>query len=186
MRRAGVVVRTARVNALLGAQIGTDEMISTCAKLGFAPAKKSNAEISVTIPSYLPDMEGEIDVIEEIARIIGYDRFAPKTPYINIHLPLRSDSAPVDVREKIRNVLTARGYTEIVKSSLLDEQAAGLFSDKLVRLANPLSAEMAVVRPHPLPQALARLRGTSISARAISVSLRYRVRTNAPKMTARP
>ncbi|HZV13417.1 MAG TPA: phenylalanine--tRNA ligase subunit beta, partial [Candidatus Kapabacteria bacterium] len=150
-----VIIRTARVNAVLGAELDIEEMIGACAKLGFTPTKKTDVEFSVTIPTYRPDMELEIDVIEEIARIIGYDRFAPKTPYISMHLPLRSSPPPVDVREKIRNTLVAQGYTEVVTSSLLDEHAAELFSEKLVHLANPLSAEMAVVRPHPLPQVLA-------------------------------
>jgi len=150
-----ISVRTQRIGAVLGATLPLDEMTTICSRLGFNPAKKSEAEFEVAIPSYRPDMESEIDVIEEIARVVGYDRFAPRAPNISVRLPLRSAPMPEDVRGVLRSLLSAHGYCEIVTSSLIDERQANIFSEAIVRVANPISSEMSVLRPSPLPGALA-------------------------------
>lgn len=150
-----IAVRPARVNEVLGATIATSEMIQICGHLGFAPQPTRDDMFAITVPTWRPDMHEEIDVVEDIARIAGYHRFMPDTPHVTMRVPVGGGTSAHDATADIRAFLMANGFTEIVTNSLVDETTAKKYANDFVRLANPLSNELAIVRPHPLPQALA-------------------------------
>src|SRR5439155_8815999 len=73
-------VRTARVNAVLGTALTTDEIRGYLEPIGFAARPVGKSALNVTIPTWRPDSESEIDVIEEVARHHGYSRIDRSMP----------------------------------------------------------------------------------------------------------
>ena len=105
----------------------------------------------VTLPSWRLDLEREIDLIEEIARVYGYNRFADTLPAFSggvIALP------HAEREDKVRQTLLALGYTEAISSTFCSETDAMLFGDAekgAVAMGNPLSTEAGMLRPALLP-----------------------------------
>jgi len=118
----------------------------------------------VDLPTWRLDVEREIDLIEEIARIYGYNRFANTLPSFSggvVELPNAGKET------KVRSLLLALGYNEAISSSFISTSEAGAFSGAtMVPLANPLSEEQSVMRSSLVPGMLNMLgwnlnRGTS-------------------------
>jgi len=118
----------------------------------------------VDLPTWRLDVEREIDLIEEIARIYGYNRFANTLPSFSggvVELPDAGKEA------KVRSLLLALGYNEAISPSFISPSEAGAFSGStMVPLANPLSEEQSVMRTSLAPGMLNMLswnlnRGTS-------------------------
>ncbi|MGI4758999.1 MAG: phenylalanine--tRNA ligase subunit beta [Janthinobacterium lividum] len=105
----------------------------------------------VTLPSWRLDLEREIDLIEEIARVYGYNRFADTLPSFSggvVELPHAAPEA------KVRNTLLALGWTEAISSTFCSEGDAATFAapgEAGVAMGNPLSAEAGMLRPSLLP-----------------------------------
>lgn len=103
----------------------------------------------VHLPSWRLDLEREIDLIEEVARVFGYNRFANTLPS---PMPVRAH--PVAAAEKaVRGRLLALGYTEAISSTFASEVDAGVFAPETpgIALENPLSEEARLLRPSLLP-----------------------------------
>lgn len=105
----------------------------------------------VTLPSWRLDLEREIDLIEEIARVYGYNRFADTLPSFSggvVELPHAAQEA------KVRDTLLALGWTEAISSTFCAENEAKLFAapgEAGVPTGNPLNAEAGMLRPSLLP-----------------------------------
>lgn len=139
----------ARVISLVGMDIPADEQRRTLEALGFT----LNGDMA-TPPTWRPDILGEADLVEEVARIASLTKLEGK--------PLRRTApgvpkpilTPQQMREKAaRRTLAALGYNECVTYSFIDEQAAALFGGgaDAVRVDNPISSEMTHLRPDLLP-----------------------------------
>ena len=106
---------------------------------------------SVTLPSWRLDLEREIDLVEEIARVYGYNRFCNTLPAFSgavVELPWAEKQATV------RGTLLALGFNEAIASTFCSEADANLFvrePGSVVALGNPLSAEAGMLRPSLLP-----------------------------------
>ena len=149
--QAPVVLRISEVERILGSKIPVTEIVSILERLGFVlvaePAMPP--EFSVRIPSWRLDVEREIDLIEEIARVYGYDRF-PST------LPAFSGGViedPLAVKANhVRWLLLALGYHEAISLSFIAHEDAEIFSSApVVELENPLSEQAALMRSSLLP-----------------------------------
>lgn len=105
----------------------------------------------VTLPSWRLDLEREIDLIEEIARVYGYNRFADTLPSFSggvIELPDAAKEA------KVRSTLLSLGWTEAIGGTFCSEDDAKLFAAPGaagVAMGNPLNAEAGMLRPSLLP-----------------------------------
>jgi len=104
----------------------------------------------VSVPTFRPDIEREIDLIEEIARINGYDNI-PTVTKINITLEKKTDETEID--EKIRQAATSLGFFEMINNPLQSENEVKIYGNP-VKLANPLSADMEYLRSTLLSGAL--------------------------------
>ena len=103
----------------------------------------------VTLPSWRLDLEREIDLIEEIARVYGYNRFADTLPSFSGGVAALPHAAKEDT---VRSVLLALGWTEAISSTFASDADATLFTAQpAVAMGNPLSAEAGVLRPSLLP-----------------------------------
>jgi len=143
--RAPILLREQRITKLLGMQIPESKVENILQRLG-CQVEKSDQGWQVTPPVFRFDIALEVDLIEELARINGYDQI-PST--LRKMPPLIVQSAEAEIKlEDFYNVLTSRDYHEVVSYSFVDEKAEKLISPDLqaVQLANPLSAELSVMR----------------------------------------
>jgi phenylalanyl-tRNA synthetase beta chain len=131
----------------------------------------------VTVPTWRRDVEGSADLVEEVARITGYNE-VPSTPLERapgVARPTATTSQLLDRR--VRRTAAARGLDEAVTWSFISEAEAAAFGGGDWTLANPISEEMKVMRPSLLPGLIAAAgrnldRGAS-SVRMFEVGRRY-------------
>ncbi|GAB4298248.1 MAG: phenylalanine--tRNA ligase subunit beta [Roseovarius sp.] len=138
-----------RVRALVGMDISEAEQRQTLTRLGF------RLEGSLAhVPSWRPDIQGEADLVEEVARIASLSRLEGQPmprPKPGVPKPVLS---PAQRREQIaRRTVAALGYNECVTYSFIDRDGAALFGGggEETMLANPISSEMSHMRPDLLP-----------------------------------
>ncbi len=147
-----VKFRFSRMNKLLGYKISEKKVLNILSKLGLeiAQTEKSEDQIKLSVPTFRPDLEREVDIIEEIARINGYDNI-PAVSRIFITLEKKYDES--EFADKMRNLVTALGLYEILNNPLQDEKSAKLTGNS-IKLLNPLSADLAYLRTSLIPGAL--------------------------------
>ncbi|WEF25611.1 phenylalanine--tRNA ligase subunit beta [Paracoccus sp. S3-43] len=144
---------TARTASLVGLDIPADVQRATLTALGF----RMEGDLA-HVPSWRPDVLGEADLVEEIARIASLTRLQGQPlprPRPGVPQPVLT---PLQVREKsARRQAAALGYNECVTYSFIDSNAAALFGGgaDAVRVENPISSEMTHLRPDLLPGLLA-------------------------------
>jgi phenylalanyl-tRNA synthetase beta chain len=148
---APVVLQVSEVRRILGGNLDTGEIFRILKKLGFTliPEGQGDAEFRVLIPSWRLDVEREIDVIEEIARLHGYDKFKNTLPAYSgavVELP----NAAMDATLRARAL--ALGYNEAVSLTFISHADAERFSSApVLELENPLSEEASVMRTSMAP-----------------------------------
>ncbi len=152
----------ARVQKLSGAKFSNTEIVSTLKKLGCAVQGRAPA-LSVTTPSWRPDIHGAADLVEEVVRLSGADRI-PSTPLPRDAGVTRAVLTPGQKRIlAARRTLATRGLVEAVTWSFIGEAQARHFGggQASLRLANPISSEMTDMRPSLLPGLIAAARGNA-------------------------
>jgi phenylalanyl-tRNA synthetase beta chain len=163
---APIILHASEVKRILGGTLPTTEIIRILRHLGFEllPEPGVDAEFTVRVPSWRLDVEREIDLIEEIARLHGYDKFANSLPAYAGAVAEKPESKK---DEKLRSQLLALGYNEAVTLSFISHEDAEQFSAvPVIELENPLSEEASVMRTSMVPGMLNMLaynlnRGTS-------------------------
>jgi phenylalanyl-tRNA synthetase beta chain len=146
-----VSLRTARVNDVLGTDLDTATIQGHLAPLGFAPAASRDGAVEYEVPTYRPDVEREIDLIEEVARHHGYNNIARTLP--RMKEPSGGLTPVQRGRRAVRDALLGTGLSEAYTFSLVapaDLAAAGLPAEG-IELENPLRAEESLLRPAVLP-----------------------------------
>jgi phenylalanyl-tRNA synthetase beta chain len=166
---------TAEVDRSLGIRFGLQEIVSILEPLEFDCELVSDDTVRVTVPEHRLDCQYAADLIEEIARIYGYDRI-PVTEMAD-RLPPQRANRDLDLEEEVRDVLVGCGLQEVVTYALtnLDREAAldpaqtagDLSKESYVTLANPISQERSVMRHSLL--------GTGLEAAASNLRFRERV-----------
>jgi len=154
---ASVTLRRARLRRVLGVDVADAEVTRIFTALGMRVATTADGW-QVTAPSSRFDIEREEDLIEEVARIFGYDNIPTATPTGALTLAVEPEARINELA--LREQLAARGYYEAVNLSFVaaDLLANWGFNERLVPLANPLSADLAVMRPSLLPGLIEALR----------------------------
>jgi phenylalanyl-tRNA synthetase beta chain len=146
-----IELRPGRVNQILGSEIAAGDMISILSRLGFTVKKEQ--KLKVTVPSYrLMDIEREIDLIEEIARIWGYNRIEATMP--NTAFPGKGVDRADALRQRLKEILVGCGLNEVQSYSLVgpkEFERTGLPLDKAVKITNPLTVEGSIMRTNILP-----------------------------------
>jgi phenylalanyl-tRNA synthetase beta chain len=153
---APVTCRFDKIRSLLGAEISNERMLSIFSGLGLKIEKKDDSACVVTPPTYRLDIYREADLAEEVARIHGLDNIPP-APLKAVSGGTREDDSYYRL-ETLRNQLIALGLNECVNYSLVSLEKALLdarFAEENVKkIENPISLELACLRPSLLPQAL--------------------------------
>ncbi len=150
-----IQLRPERVNFVLGTEIESTTMEEILTRLGF-DVETSGRVYRVTVPTFRSDITREIDLIEEIARVYGYDNIPTTLPKGDIPVP--APDRKVEVRRRIKQFLLAAGMMEAVNYSFSDPNSFDKIrftTDNPLRnaspLQNPLSPEMSVLRTTLLP-----------------------------------
>src|ERR1035438_6098809 len=140
------------VQRILGEKLGTLEINRILTRLGFTVLPGSEDTYLVHIPSWRLDIEREIDIIEELARLHGYDKFPNTLPPYSGEVRNLPD-AQKDAR--LRSSLLALGYNETISLTFISKEDARRFSTAAeLDLANPLSDEASVMRTSMVPSML--------------------------------
>jgi phenylalanyl-tRNA synthetase beta chain len=144
------------VPRVLGVDIQHGEIKDAFRRLSLKPIKKKN-KIHVKIPSYRSDLNREVDLIEEVARLYGYDKVPAKLPFFTPNKTYQLEKKTAILEKEIRRILCALGLNEIVTYALTSRdaiEAIGMNSDESVLLSNPLSSQQEVMRPSLLSEML--------------------------------
>ncbi|MBT3535638.1 MAG: phenylalanine--tRNA ligase subunit beta, partial [Rhodospirillaceae bacterium] len=143
--------RPARVTELIGMDVAEDEQRKILADLGFG-IEDGDGQWQVTAPTWRTDIDGEADIVEEVARIAGYDRIK-STPLPRVNITAKPAlTAPQRRRPAAKRALAVRGMMECVTWSFMPRRFAELFGgggDEM-QLANPISSELDAMRPSML------------------------------------
>ncbi len=143
--RPAVALRVPRVAKVLGIQLSADEILALLARLAL-PTTLAGDVITVTPPSFRFDIEIEEDLIEEIARLFGYDNI-PVAPSASrqVMLPQQGDR-----REKaaLKSIMVVRDYFEAISYAFVEEKWEADFvgNTSPVKLLNPIASQMSVMR----------------------------------------
>jgi len=153
----GILVSTEKVKRLAGLEVGIDEIVRVLTSLGFecsqnviASKAKQSPQISVTTPYWRSDISCVADLVEEVVRIIGYDKIP--TTMLSATLPEQEPSPRLKLREKIRGIMVGLGFQEVLTYSLtslekLQKLSLELGSEPL-KVANPMTKEQEYLRPN--------------------------------------
>ena len=149
--RRTIKLRIDRANRILGTSLTLDHMVALLKRLRIKPVLRTRGGVVLEVPSSRKDLVEEIDVIEEVARIYGYDKIAAKTnATVDFSKPRQVES----LQDELRDYLVGAGFSEMLTLSLQDSLSGNLMGGKAVEVLNPVSAEASVLRASLIPGAL--------------------------------
>ncbi|MCA8093532.1 phenylalanine--tRNA ligase subunit beta [Burkholderia anthina] len=144
-QRASVKMRVSRANRIIGVKIDADEIANIFTRLGL-PFERDDDAFLVTPPSHRFDIEIEEDLIEEVARIYGFEKIPARPPVATSEM--RATNETQRSIHDIRHALAARDYAETVNFSFVDAEWEHDFAgnDNPIRLLNPIASQLSVMR----------------------------------------
>ncbi|MGA2984917.1 MAG: phenylalanine--tRNA ligase subunit beta [Terriglobia bacterium] len=156
IHRQDIMLGRSEITRILGAEIPGEEVKRILCSLGFQVERADGESWRISVPSFRVDVSREVDLVEEVARHVGYDR-----------LPARVRPAPPRVerdttRDKVVTVsslLVGSGFHEIIVPSMVDPAESKLFSaSRAVEIQNPLSQDASAMRTSAVPSMLRAIR----------------------------
>jgi phenylalanyl-tRNA synthetase beta chain len=141
-----VLLRSERVSQMLGMSFEPGQIETLLTGLGLSLTAQGEGQWLVSVPSHRFDISLEVDLIEELARLYGYNHLPVRYPQARLAPQAKAEAAgdlPL-----LRRLLVARGYQEAITYSFIDPKLFELFSPGVepLLLANPISADMAAMR----------------------------------------
>ncbi|HEY4643628.1 MAG TPA: phenylalanine--tRNA ligase subunit beta [Bacteroidota bacterium] len=141
-------LRTGRVNEVLGTTLSKTTIGRLLVSLGLTVRSEKGGHYVVEVPTFRVDLEREIDLIEEVVRLHGYDKIEEK----QVSLVQLGKTAPeVPFADDVREYFVGAGFQEIVTNSLDRKEVVDLCSDYAVEVLNPISRDMAALRASMVP-----------------------------------
>jgi len=149
--RTPITLRSERIDRVLGLEIDSETVPEILSRLGMSIEEQGEGVWQVIPPPFRFDISLEVDLIEEIGRIVGYDAIPAKAAQSQLGMSM-VDESTVSLR-RTRQRMVDRGYQEVVTYSFIDPALQQRFSPSLapVALSNPLAADMSVMRTSLLP-----------------------------------
>lgn len=135
-------LRYDRIKKVLGYEIPKNDVQSIMTKLGMEIISKDDSKIRVKVPTFRPDIEREIDLIEEAARIYGYDKIPP-VERIKVLLGEKIDDSKF--RDDARNAAVGLGFYEMINNPLQAKDSVAFFGSP-IEILNPQSYDMSALR----------------------------------------
>ncbi|QYJ73758.1 phenylalanine--tRNA ligase subunit beta [Shewanella sp. FJAT-52076] len=140
-----ILLRRSKLDKILGHHVPDSDVVEILTRLGFA-VTAGEGEWQVTTATYRFDMAIEEDLIEEVARIYGYNNIPNKAPMAHLRMSTHQEA---DIcLKKVRSLLVARGFQEAVTYSFVDPKLQQLVhpGEQAMILPNPISSEMSAMR----------------------------------------
>ncbi|PTL80848.1 phenylalanine--tRNA ligase subunit beta [Vitiosangium sp. GDMCC 1.1324] len=152
-----VTLRYGRVEKVLGVVIPEAECRRILGTLGFKPVEEGSGQTTFEVPRARVDVEREEDLMEELARVYGYDNIPAKLP--RGLAELAPEPAASEAERRARHALAGMGLSEVVNYSFVPPRTLEVLGgkEKPVALLNPLSVEQSVMRTSLLPGLLENL-----------------------------
>lgn len=144
-----IALRINSIKRVLGIEIPKTKVISILEKLEIKIIKESQDDLILSVPPFKSDVTREIDVIEEIVRIYGFDN-VPLKSSTQLYLSQVEPSRLFDIKSKATKILQGMGFTEIMNNSMISTQEV---NETLIKLTNPLSKETDTMR-HDLQEGM--------------------------------
>ncbi|HDS1786729.1 MULTISPECIES: phenylalanine--tRNA ligase subunit beta [Pseudomonas] len=143
---APVTLRAERITQMLGMEMDPAQVEQLLNALELTTVKSAEGQWTVTVPSHRFDISLEVDLIEELARLYGYNNLPVRYPQARL-APQGKPETRGDL-PTLRRLLVARGYQEAITYSFIDPKLFELFSPGVepLLLANPISSDMAAMR----------------------------------------
>ncbi len=155
LKREPIVVRSERARRIIGAKINDNEMVDILKRLCMSVSLEGDC-LYVLPPSYRNDLESEIDIIEEIARLYGYDKIPVTVPKIPVSV--ERASGQYSVIANLKDTMTKMGFTECINYSFMNISDLNMLRipdndirRRVVRIKNPLRTEESYLRTTLLP-----------------------------------
>jgi len=154
--RRNYFLRDTRVEQLGGVEVTPERIRKILESLGFE-VTKADGGWNIITPSWRYDVAGEADLVEEVLRINGFDEIPIVPLERETVLPHGAINMIQDRRSRVRRTLATRGMTEAVTFSFLPADQADLFGGvpESIHLVNPISTDLAIMRPSILPNLIA-------------------------------
>ncbi len=149
-----ITLRHEKINSILGHNIPPQKSKQILETIEFDVLTEDKDSLQIAVPTFRPDVELEIDLVEEIGRIYGYDNIQPTTRCsgsLSTQIPF-----DFDLQGKISDFLVGRGFTEIISHPFgnINEFTPFANEENLIKLANPVSEENEFLRPSLTPSIL--------------------------------
>jgi phenylalanyl-tRNA synthetase beta chain len=151
-----IKLRISRTNDLLGLQLDSMEISRCLESIELKVTREDEDTLQVIPPSFRIDLEREVDLIEEVARLQGYDEIPTSMPIVPMSFPEQQQG--LELRKKLAAMLVSQGFFEAINYSFVDENYFGQLklqnddpSRNAVRLLNPLSEDQKIMRTMMLP-----------------------------------
>lgn len=146
-------LRMSKIKKILGIDLDKTKVIGILERLGFqVESHNSHDELMVTVPAFRQDISREIDLVEEVGRIYGFQNIPAQSTVGTLQfMPLPEARV---TEQQVLKCLVNRGYHEVITYSFIDQEYAKLFNPTInteLCLANPISSEMGYMRPSLLP-----------------------------------
>ncbi|QTV04698.1 phenylalanine--tRNA ligase subunit beta [Faecalibacter bovis] len=141
-------LRLAKVKELLGVEIPEATIKTILAALDINILNENNGTLSIEVPAYRVDVQREVDIIEDILRIYGYDNIEIPSKFSFSYVPTTSID-PEKTEDFVARQLTAAGFNEAMNNSLTKKEYENVFyypEGESVEMLNPLSTDLAVMR----------------------------------------
>ncbi|MDD2690145.1 MAG: phenylalanine--tRNA ligase subunit beta, partial [Candidatus Omnitrophica bacterium] len=154
IKPAKINLESGRVSKILGVNIPPPKIKKILEELAFKTKINSKKKFEVTVPSYRQDVKLEIDLMEEIARLFGYENIPSQLPAVK---PQLTQVTARDFVLEIKDILLGLGLNEVITYNLIDSDLltdGGQERDRIIEILNPLSKEQEVLRPALIPSLL--------------------------------
>jgi phenylalanyl-tRNA synthetase beta chain len=165
-----IALRVSRANAFLGTNIQKQEIADYLTALNMEVADMGENLLSVKPPAFRGDVAREVDLFEEIARLVGYDAIPVTLPLIK---PTGEEQPELALRDRCKTLLAGLGFTEVITYSFVAPESADLLGAQeqselraFVKLLNPLTQEQAVMRTSLIPGLLSTVRLNTLRGQA--------------------
>ncbi len=151
-KKKKITLDSSAANKILGINIPAIKIKQILNSLGFKIKLKTKNQFIVEIPSHRPDATSQVDLIEEIARIYGYENIPQTQPSVK---PQVSVGETRNLISLIKNILVGLGLNEVITYSLMDKDLLrdfGMYQgSEVIEVLNPLSNEQEILRPRLIP-----------------------------------
>lgn len=154
-----ITARLSKINSLLGTKLSLNEVETYLQRLGMISTNDKEDLFQIKIPSFRTDLHEEIDIVEEIARLYGFNHIERKRPR-HINSPV-SHHPLFHLEREVRARLVSKGLQEFLTCNLISPEYAdlelenGLFKSEYIRVIHAKSVEQSILRPSLLPGLLA-------------------------------